>query len=156
MFKGAFIALAGYRIIADQSPTLSETCLPPKTRGGLMARDLDRLRKKLEYERAELLDSLSHYEVVARSKKPGLGNHMADDGTAAFDQAADMALNRNQRILLEKVERALCRMDKGTYGLCERCNEKIDFARLKAVPYATLCIRCQQHAETPSGNGGRQ
>lgn len=121
-----------------------------------MTKDDDRLRRKLETERAELIDAISHYEVVARAKKPGLGNHMADDGTEAFDQAASLALNRNEKVLLEQVERALARMDKGTYGFCERCGNEIDFARLKALPHVTLCIECQKRAEAPRGNGGRK
>jgi DnaK suppressor protein len=122
-----------------------------------MTKDDQRLRTMLESERTELLDAISHYEVQARHKKPGLGNHMADDGTEAFDQAASLALHRNEQALLSQVEAALARMDKGEYGSCERCGEEIDFARLKAIPYATLCIRCQQIAEeNPRGNGNKR
>lgn len=121
-----------------------------------MGIDYERLRKKLEIERAELLESMSHYEVQARHKKPGLGNHMADDGTEAFEQAASLALYRNEQDILAQVEQALARLDKGTYGICERCGSEIDFARLKAIPYASLCIRCQQRLEIPKGNGGRR
>lgn len=120
-----------------------------------MTKDTERLRRRLEAEQAELLETISHYEVVARQKKPGLGNHMADDGTEAFDQAASLALHRNEQALLDQVQRALTRMDKGTYGVCERCGEEIDYARLKAIPYAALCIRCQTWIETPS-NGSRR
>jgi len=120
-----------------------------------MTKDTERLRRRLEAEQAELLEIISHYEVVARQKKPGLGNHMADDGTEAFDQAASLALHRNEQALLDQVQRALARMDKGTYGVCERCGEEIDYARLKAIPYAALCIRCQTRLET-SSNGGRR
>lgn len=120
-----------------------------------MKPDYSRLRQKLEAERAELLDILSRYEVVARQKRPGLGNHMADDGTEAFEQAASLALHRNEQALLDQVERALARMEKGTYGICERCGEPIDYARLEALPYASLCIRCQAHVETPRFNGKR-
>ncbi|MEA3338201.1 MAG: TraR/DksA family transcriptional regulator [Chloroflexota bacterium] len=122
-----------------------------------MTKDDKRLRGKLEVERRELMDSIGHYEIVARNKKPGLGNHMADDGTEAFDQAASLALYRNENTLLSQVEAALDRMDKGTYGVCERCGEEIDFARLKAIPYCTLCIRCQHHVEElPRGNGNKR
>lgn len=114
------------------------------------------LRRKLEAERAELLDTISHYEVVVRQKRPGLGNHMADDGTDAFDQAASLALYRNEQALLDQVERALARIDKGTYGTCERCGCEIDYARLKAIPYASLCIDCQTHLETPKPNSARR
>jgi DnaK suppressor protein len=122
-----------------------------------MTRDDQRLRKMLEAERAELLEAIGHYEVLARQKKPGLGNHMADDGTEAFDQAASLALHLNEQALLALVEAALVRMDRGEYGICERCESEIDFARLKAIPHATLCIRCQQIAEdNPRGNGSKR
>lgn len=121
-----------------------------------MTRNDIRLRQELEAERAELIETISHYEVLARQKKPGLGNHMADDGTEAFDQAASLSLHRNEQVLLDQVERALARMDKGTYGICERCGQEIDYARLKALPYAALCIRCQTQTESSKGNGSKR
>ena len=77
----------------------------------------------------------------------GLGNHMAEDATAAFDQAAAVSLRRGTERTLEQVDEALERMDSGAYGLCGRCGEEIDFARLKAIPQATLCMSCQKLAE---------
>ena len=122
-----------------------------------MTRDDQQLRKLLEVERAELMEAIGHYEVLARHKKPGLGNHMADDATEAFDQAASLALHLNEQALLGQVEAALARMDKGEYGVCTRCGSAIDFARLKAIPHAELCIRCQQVVEdNPRGNGSKR
>ncbi len=103
-------------------------------------------RRKLEAERDRLKAKLAHYEVFAEGNL-GLGNHMADDGTEAFDQAAGLALQRNQQRLLEAIERALERIEAGTYGVCERCGEAIDPARLKAIPYAVYCIDCQSRIE---------
>lgn len=117
----------------------------------------ERFRRQLEAERAELLETISHYEIAARNKKPGLGNHMADDGTEAFDQAAGLALHRNDEALLAEVDAALVRLDKGTFGACDRCGIEIDYARLKALPYARLCIACQQVVEdSMRGNGHRR
>lgn len=122
-----------------------------------MTRTDDRFRLQLEAERAELLETISHFEIAARHKKPGLGNHMADDGTEAFDQAAGLALHRNDRALLSEVDAALGRLTKGTYGVCERCGNGIDHARLRALPYARLCILCQQYVEeSTKGNGHRR
>ena len=112
-----------------------------------MTRDDARLRRLLEVERQRLQDEISHYEVLARSHNPGLGNHMAADGTEAFEQAAALTMNQAHKRTLAEVERALSRLAAGTYGFCERCGEPIDFARLKALPYANLCIRCQARAE---------
>lgn len=114
----------------------------------------ERFRRQLEAERAELLETISHFEVATRNKKPGLGNHMADDGTEAFDQAAGLALHRNDEALLAEVDAALVRLEKGTFGACERCGNEIDHARLQALPYARLCIACQQVVEeSMRGNG---
>lgn len=122
-----------------------------------MTKNDQQLRKLLEVERAELMEAIGHYEVLARHKKPGLGNHMADDATEAFDQAASLALHLNEQGLLGQVEAALARMDKGEYGVCTRCGSEIDFARLKAIPHAELCIRCQQVVEdNPRGNGSKR
>jgi DnaK suppressor protein len=105
-----------------------------------------RLRVQLEAERSELLEALSRYEENGRPNI-GLGNHMADDGTEAFEQAASLALRRNQERMLRRVENALAHMESGTYGHCDRCGEKIDYARLEAIPYATLCMNCKPRVE---------
>ena len=78
------------------------------------------------------------------------------DGSVALIDSVGAELYRNEQDILVQVEQALTRLDKGTYGICERCGSEIDFARLKAIPYASLCIRCQQRMETPRGNGGRR
>ena len=101
------------------------------------------LRTFLEDERVRL------ESVIARSdseggKNLGYGNHMADDATEAFEQAKELALHQNAKKLLAQVTAALARFDQGTYGTCEQCNAEIDPARLKALPYVTLCLRCQQ------------
>jgi DnaK suppressor protein len=105
-----------------------------------------RLQAQLEAERTDLTEALSRYEENGYPNI-GLGNHMADDGTEAFEQAASLALRRNQERMLEQVQKALARLESGHYGQCERCGEAIDYARLQAIPYATLCIECQPRSE---------
>jgi DnaK suppressor protein len=53
---------------------------------------------------------------------------------------------------LAYIEVALERMQAGGYGVCEHCNQSIPLARLQALPYATLCIRCQREAEKTGGS----
>ena len=112
-----------------------------------MTRDDARLQRQLEVERRCLQEEIAHYEVQVRNHNPGLGNHMADDATDAFDQAAALTMNGSHNRALTDVDRALARLEAGTYGFCERCGEPIDFARLKALPSANLCMRCQVRAE---------
>ena len=104
------------------------------------------LRSFLEDERARLLAALDQVEAEGGGNL-GYGNHMADDATEAFEQAKDLALRINAQQLLVQVSDALERFERGTYGICESCREEIDPARLQALPYAILCIRCQQRQE---------
>ena len=108
---------------------------------------LERLRGYLLEEQENLHHQIVSLEESSQESNVGSGNHMAEDATAAFDQAAAVSLLRGHQTVLAQVERALARMANGTYGLCERCREQIDFARLKAIPHAPLCMTCQRFAE---------
>jgi RNA polymerase-binding protein DksA len=107
---------------------------------------LDKLKATLETQRAQLQAEL------AESGTPpvdGMGyhTHPADDGTAAFEQAADLAMRENARRMLYQIERALFRMEEGTYGTCRQCGKPIDPARLKAIPYTRYCLHCAALAQ---------
>ena len=112
-----------------------------------MVISFDQLITRLEEQRTEILAELAEMAQQPRYKV-GYGNHQADDASEAFDQAADLAIRQNAERLLELVEKALKRWEAGTYGTCERCGEPIDHARLKAIPYTSLCLDCATHAET--------
>ncbi len=106
----------------------------------------ERLKGRLEEEHARLREEIGQLGTGARENL-GYGNHMADDATEAFEQAKNLALRRNLERLLEQVENALEKLGQGTYGVCERCGQSIDPARLKVIPYANLCLDCQQRRE---------
>ena len=108
---------------------------------------IERLRGYLLEERAMLRQQINGLDASSQAADVGSGNHMAEDATAAFDQAAAVSFLRGHQVTLDEVERALGRISAGTYGLCERCREQIDFARLKAIPHATLCMACQRVME---------
>lgn len=108
---------------------------------------IKRLRESLLEERMTLQQQIESLGASSQEADIGSGNHMAEDATAAFDQAAAVSFLRGHRVVLDQVERALARMAAGSYGLCERCREQIDFARLKAIPHAALCMNCQRVAE---------
>lgn len=109
----------------------------------MVVRRPDVLRSFLENEQTRLEAVLTRIDSEG-GKNLGYGNHMADDASEAFEQAKELALHRNAEELLLKVKQALTRFDQGTYGICESCETDIDPARLQALPYATLCLRCQQ------------
>lgn len=75
------------------------------------------------------------------------GDDTADSGSKTFDQQHVLTLVNNTRQLLEQVERALDRVEDGTYGPCESCGNPIGKARLQAFPRATLCVPCKTREE---------
>jgi len=107
----------------------------------------ERLKNALLVEQAHLTEQLAGLTEVATGDHLGYGIHQADDASAAFDQAKDLAIRINADGLLKQVNDALRRFENGTYGLCIECNKPIDTARLKAIPYAELCMDCQRKRE---------
>ncbi|MDZ4063682.1 MAG: TraR/DksA C4-type zinc finger protein [Coriobacteriia bacterium] len=102
-----------------------------------------RLRAEVEEIRRE-----GHEALSEASGENNYRDHMADQGTATFARELDMTLDDNVREALSAVEAALARIDSGLYGTCERCGEKINEERLKAMPTATLCITCKSAEES--------
>lgn len=111
-----------------------------------MAASYEQLRSKLEQHRAKLQAELAEARSVTGDGM-GYSTHQADHASQAFEQAADLAMRQNAEHLLYKVERALQRMDEGTYGICRVCGDPIDRARLEAIPWARTCMSCAQQTE---------
>lgn len=102
----------------------------------LLAQDksfIDQSRKSLKDSTSEL----SSYD-----------NHTADLAAETFEKSKDLGLKDNIEIILEKVNKALDKIDKNTYGICEYCKEPIELERLQLLPYVTLCATCQKKEET--------
>ncbi len=74
-------------------------------------------------------------------------NHPGDLGSEVFERSKDFALQEQAAITLRQVEEALDRLAQGRYDRCAECGQPIDKERLDALPYATLCIHCQQEVE---------
>lgn len=111
----------------------------------------DRLLKEKETLRREL-DELNEGNLnMLQSDMSGESahdEHLADSGTATFERERDLTLENNIVDIMTKIDLALAKMEKGTYGICDRCGNDIDPARLKAVPYANLCITCKKEEES--------
>ncbi len=113
----------------------------------LTTKELKELKERLNAERADLQSQLTEIEQnTFGSNQSDLSGEMAfdeeyaDAGTATFERERDLSLVNNLHDLIEKVDKALAKMDEGTYGLCQRCGKPIEKARLKALPYASLCL----------------
>jgi DnaK suppressor protein len=114
-------------------------------------KELDDLRERLQTERVELEEQLTTIETesfaTSQSEMSGevsFDEENADAGTFTFERERDLSIENNVRDLLAKIDRALTRMDEGSYGICSRCGKPIEKARLKALPYVDLCLKDAQ------------
>lgn len=113
--------------------------------------EIAEVRGELETDRRRLLDEVAAAEqeikVLLRDGGDGAGNDQADVGSKALERDAEMSLANNSREMLFQVDRALARLDDGTYGVCESCGRPIGKLRLMVFPRATLCVSCKQRQE---------
>lgn len=104
-------------------------------------------------ERKRLRQELSEMEEhqVKTEEKPVADAASEDDlvdvATEAFEREKELALESSIQGILEMVEEALQRVRNGTYGICNGCGKPIDGNRLRAIPYARLCIKCKEREE---------
>ena len=113
--------------------------------------ELAQVRKELEGEaiglRADIDRVTSQIAERLSDSVADAGDDQADAGLKTYEREHDLALTQNARDLLDQTERALERMDAGTYGVCESCGKAIGKARLLAFPRAILCVECKQREE---------
>jgi RNA polymerase-binding protein DksA len=108
----------------------------------LLEQERERIANAIEYLHTEnpgnMEDELG--ELAGR----GSGNHMGDMASVTFDRELDQGLEEGAQQTLAQIDRALAKIDDGTYGICERCGKPIGEERLRARPWATLCIDDQR------------
>ncbi len=107
---------------------------------GELAEEVRRLRSELDLAEHDIDDML-------RDAGDGAGDDPADAGSKTFEREHEMSLANNTRDMLAQAERALARIENGTYGICENCGNPIGKARLQVFPRATLCMTCKQREE---------
>ncbi|MBQ1107552.1 TraR/DksA C4-type zinc finger protein [Streptomyces sp. 404i] len=109
----------------------------------LLTSETLRLRSELEASGAALAG-------LMRDSGDGAGDDEADTGTKNITREHELSLAANAQEMLEQTERALARLEAGTYGLCEVCGKPIGKARMQAFPRATLCVEDKQKQERRS------
>jgi DnaK suppressor protein len=115
------------------------------------AAELAEVRGELESEatalRADIAQAAADVAERLIDSARDAGDDEAEAGAKAFEREHDLAVSQNAQDLLDQGERALHRIDGGTYGVCESCGKPIGKARLLAFPRATLCVECKQRQE---------
>jgi len=143
---------------ATKAPAKTAAPVPAADRSdaavGFPAKTLDKLRRLLEEERETYLrqarDLAAEAEALASEREPGdtqFDEESGEGDTLNVERERDLALSASATQAVEEIDRALLRMDTGSYGICERCGRKIGVARLEALPFAALCIECKSREE---------
>jgi DnaK suppressor protein len=107
------------------------------------ALDLDAVRAVLEERRAA-----ASGRVGALAERPelgsaqGFGKRIGDGTVEAISRLTEIGVGRTLETGLLRIERALSKLDEGTYGVCDRCERPIPTARLRAMPDSVLCVEC--------------
>jgi DnaK suppressor protein len=110
---------------------------------------LERFKKRLEDERERLEEKIADYErdleearltESSSDRSPDPGN--AEASSMKLEYAKELSIEQNTLDLLSKANRALERIEAGTYGICESCGRSIPVERLDVLPYSTLCVEC--------------
>jgi DnaK suppressor protein len=112
-----------------------------------VAKILDQLAAEADSLRGEIKRAESDIASRLGDAVGDAGDDPADAGAKTFEREHELALTHNARELLAQTERAIARIESGTYGTCESCGEAIGKARLQAFPRATLCVKCKQREE---------
>jgi len=114
---------------------------------------LERFRKRLEEDKERLEEQIEDYErdleearltESSSDRSPDPGN--AEASSMKLEYAKELSVGQNTLDLLDKANRALARIDAGTYGICESCGNSIPVERLDVLPYSTVCVTCASRA----------
>jgi DnaK suppressor protein len=114
---------------------------------------LDDARERLLARRDEIRAELDRMATEMQwlgedqSDEGGLGNHIGDDGSNVSEAERISTISDDLEDVLVQVNAALQRIDRGTYGKCQRCGKTIAPERLEAFPYVMYCIDCQAAIE---------
>jgi len=115
--------------------------------GALNKKDLKRFKTMLDESKRQLLASakktLSEESSFDTNELPD----EIDQASSEYQQSMIFRLRDREKFLLAKIDKALQRIESGTFGICEKCEEEISFKRLEARPVTTLCIRCKEEQE---------
>jgi DnaK suppressor protein len=105
--------------------------------------DLAAIRRELEARRAS---TSARVETLAQTPElgtaQGFGKRIGDGTTEAISRLTDISVGQSLEVSLDRIDRALAKLEDGTYGTCESCGRPIPEKRLEAMPDSVTCVEC--------------
>ncbi len=107
----------------------------------------DQFRQLLHDKRKRLIEQAQETLSTEMVLAPEDRFDEVDQASSEYMQAFSFRLRGRERFLMDKIELALKKIDEGSFGTCEECEEPISLKRLQARPEAPLCIQCKEAQE---------
>jgi len=116
----------------------------------LNKREKERYKKKLLEKKKEINHHLSEFYTESKEVETGIAQDVVDRAESSYTKEFLLSLSNKERKQLSLINEALKRIEKGTYGICQRCTQEIGKKRLEAIPWTPYCINCQEKEEEES------
>lgn len=115
----------------------------------LTKKQLDEFKIRLEGIRAQITNTIreTSEDVKQSVESKGYSQHQADEGTDDFGRTVNLEISNKESTVLRQVERALEKIEDGSYGICDITGDSIPVKRLEAIPYATMTVAAQEKFE---------
>lgn len=114
--------------------------------------DLAAATRRLDERKRELEERIAEFaKPPERGTLLGFGKRIGDGTSEAISRITEAGVGGTLETTLMKVERALAKIDEGTYGRCDACGRPIAPGRLEFAPESTLCVECSAAARGPAG-----
>lgn len=111
--------------------------------------EVARFKERLEEMRNQMTHLIrdTSEDVKSADETKGYSQHQADEGTDDFNRTVSLEVTSKEFGILRQIERALDKIEEGTYGICDVSGEEIPLARLEALPYASMTVKSQEKFE---------
>ena len=118
---------------------------PPLVKIKISAKDKQDLKDNLLTIREALTGQMAALKDESLAREPA--DNTVEDGSDAFERQVSLNLVSSEHDEVVAIDDALLRLDEGTYGVCEECRSPIEKARIKALPFVKMCVKCQAESE---------
>ncbi len=108
---------------------------------------LKTFREKLTAKKEEILDAYSKNKTYGMEADGDGAQDVADKAANSYTKEFLFSLSNTEREFIQQVDEALLRLDEKKFGRCSACGSEVNMKRLEAVPWASLCLPCQQKQE---------
>lgn len=110
---------------------------------------IEHFKQRLLALRAEMTKMVKETadDVRSEPEAKGYSQHQADEGTDDFDKTISLQLTNKELDIVKQIDRALEKIEEGTYGICDVSKEEISLKRLEAIPYANMTVVAQEKLE---------